>query len=175
MIKSKKELKNYIRADVVNNKFDISFFYRFTIIYRFLKALRKTEYYLNTNKKIRYLFSDIKLRRLSVKSGISIRPNTFEKGLVIPHYGYIVVNGNSHFGENCVLQCGVNISQNVIGGNHIYFATGCKILKNLTIEDDVIIGANSVVTKSIIEKNSVWAGIPAHKISDKGYKDRNEV
>ena len=75
----------------------------------------------------------------------------------------------------CVVQAGVNVSANVCGGNHIYFGTGCKIMKNVEIADDVIIGANAVVTKSVFEQNIVVAGIPAKKINNNGYRDRKNA
>lgn len=116
-----------------------------------------------------------RLRRLSVKTGITIGPNCFEEGLTIPHYGCIVVNGTARFGKNCVLQCGVNISENVNGGDHIYFGTGAKVMRDVHIASDVIIGANAVVTHNINEDNVVLAGVPASIISRKGYQDRKRV
>ena len=45
-------------------------------------------------------------------------------------------------------------------------------MKNVTIADDVIIGANAVVTKDILEPNVVVAGVPAKIISRDGFKNR---
>lgn len=45
-------------------------------------------------------------------------------------------------------------------GNNIYFGTNVTILKGVTIGDNCIIGAGSIVTKSI-PANSVAVGIPA--------------
>lgn len=45
-------------------------------------------------------------------------------------------------------------------GNNIYFGKNCTILKGVTIGDNVIIGAHSLVTKDI-PSNSVAAGVPA--------------
>ena len=117
----------------------------------------------------------MRLYKLSVITGISIPPNTFGKGLYIPHWGSIVVNGKARFGDNCVIQSGVNISENVKGGNHIYIAAGAKILIGVTISDDVIIAANAVVNKDVTEPNIVVGGIPAKKISDNGFKNRVKV
>lgn len=48
------------------------------------------------------------------------------------------------------------------------------ILRDTVIEDNVIIGAGSVVS-GILEKNSVYAGVPARKImSLEEYKERLE-
>ena len=45
---------------------------------------------------------------------------------------------------------------------------------NVKIADGVIIGANAVVTKDITEAYTSWAGVPAKKISNKGYIDRRK-
>lgn len=97
------------------------------------------------------------MRRLGLLTGISISPNTFGKGLYIPHYGCITVNSSAFFGDYCIIQNDVNISSGVVGGNNIYIGTGAKLLKNVSIADYVIIGANAVVHDSITEVNSVYA------------------
>ena len=106
---------------------------------------------------------------MSVKTGIQIGINTFGKGLGLFHYGSIVVNGSARFGDYCVIQSDVNVSAGVQGGNEIYIAPGAKILENVQIADHVIVGANAVVSKSIAEANTSWGGVPAKKISDKGF------
>lgn len=113
--------------------------------------------------------------KLSVKSGLTIPANTFGKGLYIAHHGAVIVNPTARFGDYCVIQNGVNISEKVNGGNHIYLGTGAKILIGVCLPDDVIVGANAVVTKSVETPNVVVAGVPAKKISDNGYRNRLSV
>lgn len=48
-------------------------------------------------------------------------------------------------------------------GNNVYLGDGCLILPGVTIGENSIIGARSVVTKDI-PANSVYAGIPAKQI-----------
>ena len=46
-------------------------------------------------------------------------------------------------------------------GNHVWIGKGAVICKNTTIPDGCIVGANSIVTKSFDEKDSILAGMPA--------------
>lgn len=50
-------------------------------------------------------------------------------------------------------------------GNHVYIATGAKVLGNITIGDNVIIGANAVVTHDVPSNCSV-AGVPARILKE---------
>ena len=68
------------------------------------------------------------------------------------------------------MQNGVNVSESVACGGGIYLGAGSKIMIGVHLADDIIVGANAVVTKSFNEPNIVLAGIPAKKISDKGMK-----
>jgi serine O-acetyltransferase len=53
-------------------------------------------------------------------------------------------------------------------GNRVYIGSGARVIGNIKIADDVVIGANAVVTKDILESGTTWAGIPARKIANKG-------
>lgn len=80
------------------------------------------------------------------------------------------MNGTARFGDNCIVQNGVNVSESVVCGEGIYLGAGSKIMIGVHLADDIIVGANAVVTKSFNEPNIVLVGIPAKKISDKGMK-----
>lgn len=169
MIQNSAQLKEYIECDIVANKIENWKQKLASSTLQYLIRLRKLEYHTNCNHLIRAFIYRMLLRGTSLKTGITIPINTFEKGLYIPHHGCIVVNGTARFGDSCQIQCGVNISENSGGGRHIYFGAGAKIMENIYIADDVIIGANAVVTHSIYEPNTVWAGVPAKKISNNGF------
>lgn len=47
-------------------------------------------------------------------------------------------------------------------------------MKDVYIADDVIVGANAVVTKSIINENVTVVGIPAEVNSHNGFKERDK-
>jgi hypothetical protein len=69
----------------------------------------------------------------------------------------------------------INSTGRVIIGSNIYFGTDVIILKGVTIGDNCIIGAGSLVTKSI-PANSVAAGIPCKVVCsiDDYYQKRKE-
>lgn len=174
MIKSKEDYYDYLEADrLANKKKHVHANLLGDYTYNYLNLMRKLEYYTNCKAGVfpnlykKYL--SIRYKQMSVKTGIQIEINTFGKGLGLFHYGSIVVNGSACFGDYCVIQSDVNISAGVRGGNEIYIAPGAKILENVQISDHVIIGANAVVSKNINESNTSWGGVPAKKISDKGF------
>ncbi len=59
-------------------------------------------------------------------------------------------------------------NQGIYIGEHVLIGSGCKILKGVSIGNNNIIAANSVVTKSIADENCLIAGNPAVVIR-KGY------
>lgn len=52
-------------------------------------------------------------------------------------------------------------------GDNCFICTGAKILGAIHIGNNVIVGANAVVVKSINEDGVTIAGVPAKIISDK--------
>lgn len=169
MIKSKREFSEYVKADMKANLISDNLFKYLNVIYKYLYCLRKVAYLENTNKsKLRIRFWQLLLNHYSVMTGITIGPNCFGKGLYLPHYGYVVVNPSARFGDDCVVQCGVNVSEAVVGGDKIYLGAGCKLMIGISLKTGSIVGANAVVTKSFDEENIVVAGIPAKKISNNG-------
>ena len=176
MIKNKQDYLEYLQADAAANHFDSSFSGRINLQRKFLRQLRKVEYLSNVRgNKFRLALAKYRFYQLSVKTGFTIPPNTFGKGLFLPHLGTIVVNTTARLGDDCIVQCGVNISEDVVGGNHLFLGAGCKLMIGVNIADDVIVGANAVVTKDVAEPNIVVAGVPAKKISDRGFKNRGAI
>ena len=175
MISSKKELRFFISADRLMAGKPIKKGWKewvLDIIYPnyilgYLRSMRYVAYFLNTEKKgasaIRYFYHKWNFQRLGVKLGFSIGPNTFGYGLVVPHYGTIVVNGGTRAGKYCVLHTSTCIggAGNVIG-NALYLASGATIMgPNVTLDDNVSIATNSMVNKSFSEPNILLAGTPA--------------
>lgn len=177
MIESKKDFLEYVSADMKVNGISASPVKYTNVIYKYLYCLRKVAYLTNTKQnKLRTKIWQLLLTHYSVKTGITIGPNCFGKGLYIPHYGYVVVNSSARFGDNCIVQCGVNVSESVVGGDKIYLGTGSKLMIGVNLKTGTIVGANAVVTKSFEEENIVLAGIPAKKISNNGMlSERTQV
>lgn len=179
MINSRKDLIKCLSQDSIANK-------RKTIrpslygddIWKFIYLLRLNEYYSSlTGLKKVLCFPITALRKIqfhhrSLLMGFSIPINVFDSGLSIAHYGTIVVNGNCKIGKNCRIQTGVTLgstngcTEAPVLGDNIFLGDGCKIIGNISIANDVAIGANAVVVKSITEPGTTWGGIPAHKISN---------
>ncbi len=179
MIKSKEELKLYLEADriALGRKDKKPGF--FDLVYKFEVSLRINEYYNNCRhgiiwKPIKF-YNRVKFRILGILCGFEIPLNCIGKGLSIAHKGTIVINSGTSIGDNCRLHVGVNIGT-VPGcahiapkiGDNVYIAPGVKLYGNIEVGGGIIIGANSVVTKSFKEENICIAGVPARKISDKG-------
>jgi serine O-acetyltransferase len=110
-------------------------------------------------------------RFIEITTGISIPPKAcIGKGLLIYHFGGIVINPEVKIGDNCTLHHGVtigNIHKNInksgdapVLGNNVYLGAGAKILGEITIGDNCKIGANAVVITSI-PAGATAVGIPA--------------
>lgn len=178
MIKSKADLKYYLEQDRIA-------LYKTAKrprlagdeIWQYEILLRRTEYFLNCKKtpigKAIAVFYHYRLRRLGRKlCGFHIPPNTFKEGLSIAHWGPIVVHPSCRIGKNCRIHQCVTIGatnggkQAAIIGDNVFIGPCSSIIGDITIADDIAIGAGSVVTKSFTEGGITIAGVPAKKISD---------
>jgi serine O-acetyltransferase len=186
MITSRSELKLFLQKDFEARKYkyrpysnDKSLYGR--ILYYILKAndigwqwnklFRKAEYY--KNKKQHSLCYAILYRyhKLSMKLGYGMPLNVFGYGLNMMHYGTVVVNDRAKIGNHCSINIDVVIGQNKLGkcpviGDNCKIHPGAKIFGDITIGDNVEIGANAVVNKSF-PSNVVIAGVPAKIIKYK--------
>ena len=88
-------------------------------------------------------------------------------GLFIQH-GFSTMIAAKSIGENCWINQQVTIGYNGQGnppiiGNNVMITCGAKVLGNITVGDDSVIGANAVVIKDV-EPGATMGGIPAKKI-----------
>lgn len=132
-------------------------------ILKYQKRLRLTEYYLNTNKKIRYLLSRTLLVRFGSKYGPNIRLNSCGRGLYLAHLGNVITNGD--IGCDCKIAQNVTIGHNhgktPVIGNNVSIYTGSTIIGGIYLADSIVVGANSLVNKDFENRGCTIAGVPA--------------
>ena len=179
MISNKRDLKQWLAADnrwlrpqgAKDKIVEKVAVYPAGTLRKFLKLLRKQEYYINTanGSKLKGLLAVIyegKKNRLGMRLGIEIGPNCFGKGFNLYH-GNIVINPAVRVGENCSLHGANCIGNNGLTagvpklGNNVDVGYGAVIIGDITIADGVKIGANAVVNRSITEPGCTVAGVPA--------------
>ena len=103
-----------------------------------------------------------RFKKLSVRLGFSIGPEVFGYGLVIPHYGTIVVGGSNRIGNYAVLHTSTCIvDKSSIIGNGLYLSTGAIISNHVDLGDSVTIGANSTLMTSYEENGVLLIGTPS--------------
>jgi serine O-acetyltransferase len=107
-------------------------------------------------------------------TGIEIHPGAqIGKRLVIDHGMGVVIGETAIVGDDCLIFHGVTLggtSQTRKGrrhpkiGNNVMIGAGAKVLGNIEVQNNVKIGANSVVT-SDCPSNSTIVGIPGRRIN----------
>ena len=171
MIESRAEYYEYLKRDADAN-------YRASVkpslfgdeVWKFLVHMRKRAYHESYTPVKRVLciipiiLNKYLLRRYALKCGFTIPYYTCGKGLALPHRGTIVINTTAQIGENCRIHEGVTIGSTNGSkvaakiGNNVFIGSGAKIIGDISIADDVSIGANAVVVKSIEEPGTTWGG-----------------
>lgn len=181
MISNKDRLIKVLKLEKAMYFKDMSYFESFVTsdqsyyVYKFIRYLRKTEYYHNLSKtnrlfKIGYLFFRRKKNILGLKLGIEIWDNSIDEGLMIYHAGNIVINGGAQIGKNlklhgnnCIGNNGHTMSAPVIG-NDVRLGVGAKIIGDVYLADGITVAAGAVVISSFFEKGITIAGVPARKV-----------
>ena len=107
--------------------------------------------------------------RNSLKSGVEFNLQKLGGGIIIPHWGRIILNAHS-IGENFYVFHNVTVGNNYTSGkpvigNNVLVGTGSTILGDITIGYYVIIVANSLVN-SVTPSNVIIAGSPAKVIKN---------
>lgn len=106
-----------------------------------------------------------------VMTGIDLPcETTVGRRLKIEHFGGIIVSGDSVLGDDVVIRNGVTIGLRRTGergapvlGNRVDIGAGAKILGNIRVGDDAVIGANAVVLQDV-PCGALAVGIPARII-----------
>lgn len=146
--------------------------------WKWLKASRYYDYYYSEYTRTRSfkynllsLFYAHKRNKLAERLGIDVNTKNVSKGLMLYHLGATVINGGSVIGENCKLH-----GNNCIGnagpadskcpriGKNVEIGVGAKIIGDVTIADNIIIGAGAIVVNSFLDAGITIAGVPAKRI-----------
>ena len=116
---------------------------------------------------------------VEIVTGISIPPQCeIGDGLYIGHYGSIIVAPEARIGHNCSLAQSVTIG--IAGGgddrgaptigNRVFIGAHSVVVGRITVGDDAVICAGSVVSRSVPAR-AVMMGNPARVISYDGSFD----
>lgn len=110
-----------------------------------------------------------KLEKLENKTGFSFEGNrSIGKGLIIGHWGKIVINGQASFGSHFFVTHGVTIGRDIRGkrkgvphfGDRVCVRANSTIVGNVRIGNDVLIAPNTFVNFDVPD-HSVVIGNPA--------------
>ncbi len=117
-------------------------------------------------------------KMIEILTGISI-PASVKIGhsFYIGHFGGIIINSDAVIGNDCNISQGVTIGVSGLGdkrgvpiiGNNVYIGANCVVAGKIVIEDNVLIGACSLVNTDV-KSNCTILGVPAYIVSDRGSK-----
>lgn len=177
MIKEKKEIREYILADLDLYKLPNLFSLwlkgdeRYPIV-AFIVAFRHYEYYYNNSgsnvlfKIKKYYWKFLYTRRM-IKFNLYIGVNSAGQGLRLIHPGFRKFGTVTSIGNRCIILPNVligkknsNTTCRAVIGDDCYIGTGATILAPVVIGNNVTIGAGSVVIRDIPD-NAVVGGVPA--------------
>lgn len=146
-----KELQEIMMEDKkanTNNKKTRSYLYYY----------RKAQWYKGRSG-IKYVWNKFLLLIKFKYTGVELKETIHVgKGLRLPHLQGIIVSDYATIGDYCTIYHQVTIGSNEHNieyrnapkiGNCVYIGAGAKLIGNIEIGDNVIIGANATVTKSV--------------------------
>jgi serine O-acetyltransferase len=96
-------------------------------------------------------------------------------GLYIGHFGNIVLGTEVVMGHTCNISQGVTIGVSGRGeqrgvphiGDRVYIAANAVVVGKITVGDDAVIAANSLVTRDVAAHTTV-IGVPAYMVNTHG-------
>ena len=177
------ELKKKLRKQYLYpGNFKAIFISRLTLsdsydIYRFLLHLRRYEFLItcrtNYIRKIQRIWNLRQYQKFAKRLGYVIGDGVLGDGVVFFHRGSIIINPDARVGSDCKFHgdCCIGVARTGSSGcptlgKNVDIGIGARILGDIYIADNIIIGANAVVTKSFDEPGITIAGIPAKKVKD---------
>lgn len=132
-----------------------------------------------------YFWARFLSQRAARKTGIEIHPGaTIGKRLFIDHGMGVVIGETTIIGDDCLLYQGVTLGGVGTGEhtckrhptlhNNVMISAGAKIIGDITIGDNSIVGANSVVLKDV-PPNCTVVGVPGMIVKENGVKVHREL
>ena len=143
--------------------------YRAVVLYRVGRALKK--------RRMSFLASMCqRIMHHACHCYISV-PADIGPGFLIAHVGGIVVGGKTKIGANCDIRQNVTFGGNFskksedgrsqpLLGDGISVGAGACILGPVLVGDNVIVGANSVLTREV-PANMIVSGVPAKVLKER--------
>ena len=145
----------------------------------FYKEYRNLYYYRLRHSRLAAAISAAGLKLIyPERSWLAIRPQKLGPGFFIQHGFGSNINGES-IGANCRVNQQVTIGYGNGDrlpriGDNVHIAAGARVFGDVTIGDNVKIGANAVVTKSVPPDCTV-VGVPAYIVKRDGVRVREEL
>jgi serine O-acetyltransferase len=124
-------------------------------------VLRFGQWATTQARPLRWLLTPVYLvlnELIKILWGIDIlRSARIGPGFYIGHFSGIFVSAKAVIGRNCFISQGVTIGVGGSGdkrgvpvlGDNVYLGAGCKLFGRITLGDDVKVGANAVVHRSL--------------------------
>jgi serine O-acetyltransferase len=178
MFVSKEEYKEYIRHEVYGNK-KLTLKQKYKLRYKnpstnAVFLIRTMQYHAGRKGIHKYLAERANLQ-LVRRYNIFVGKNTkIGLGLKCAHPTGIIIGQTVIIGKNCSLFQGVTIGSRRTGdwklgkqphiGDNCTLFSGCAVIGDIEIGDNVIIGANAVMNKSAAS-GTTWVGIPAREVT----------
>lgn len=170
-------MKDFLKVEVLNTG-SFSFFRLLRIIIlninlRFVFYLRLIQWLRIKNIPIFHIFIN---HKLTTKYGSFIGSKVnIGAGVKFPHPNGIIIGESTIIGKNCTIYQQVTFGGKNIGdaqtgsypvvGNNVIIFSGAKLIGDIVIGDNVIIGANSVVNKNF-PSNVIIGGVPARILKE---------
>ena len=118
-------------------------------------------------------------------TGIEIHPGaTIGKRLFIDHGMGVVIGETTIIGDDCVLYQGVTLGGVGTGEhkvkrhptllNNVMVSAGAKVIGDVTVSNNSIVGAQTVVLKDVPD-NCTVVGVPAFIVKENGIKVKKEL
>lgn len=100
-------------------------------------------------------------------TGLQLPVGAMGFGIVLYHWGWMIVNSKAKIGKNVTIYPGVTVGAAGTGvptiGDNVFLGLDSKVLGDVHIGNNVVVAPNAVVVKDVPD-NCVVGGVPAKVI-----------